>query len=107
MKYGLLAFVTALFSLSLNPSKTQTASADNKISQTITFRPIPTGPSVLGVFEGRPPCQGIAGQLKIPTDMDCVKLKWNLTLFRDPVNFQPTTYTLSIVGGGELVKTEG
>ncbi|HTF16743.1 MAG TPA: hypothetical protein VK658_01655 [Chryseolinea sp.] len=87
-----------------NPSKAQTAAADNRLSQTITFRPIPTGPTVLGVFEGRPPCDEIARQLKISTPPDCIKLKWDLILYQDPATLQPTTYTLLLIGGGDVVK---
>ena len=87
--------------------KAQTAAVDNKLSQTITFHPIPKGPSVFGDFEGRTPCRGMAKQLQIATDADCEKLKCGLLLYRDSVTFQPTNYTLSIVGGGDIVKQEG
>ena len=60
MKYTFVLFVAAFYSLFVNPSKAQTAAVDNKLSKTITSHPIPKGPSVLGVFEGRPPCRGIA-----------------------------------------------
>ena len=106
MKYILVALVMAL-SLFVNFLKAQTAAVDNKLSQTITSRPIPKGRSVLGVFEGRPPCRGIAKQLSIATDADCAKLKCILIFYRDPVSFQPTKYTLSISGGGDVVNQEG
>jgi hypothetical protein len=102
MKY-ILVFITSFYSLFINLSKAQTAAADNKPSKTITFRPIPTGPSVLGVFEGRPPCAGITKQLGI-TKEACEKLKCNFTFYRDPVTLQPTTYTLYIAGVGDVVK---
>jgi hypothetical protein len=107
MKYILIVFITVFFSLFINHSEAQTAAADNKPWQTITFHPIPSGPSVFGIFEGRMPCSEIAKQLKISTDADCPKLKCDLTLYRDPVTFQPTTFTLTIVGGGDVVKQEG
>jgi len=107
MKTLLLVSVTACCSLFVNLSKAQTAAADNKLSQTITFRPIPKGPSVLGVFEGRPPCIEIAKQLKIPIPYDCVKLKWDLVFYQDPVTLQPSTFTLDIVGGGDVIKQDG
>lgn len=40
--------------------------------------------------------------LSIP--VDCPKLKWRLVLYRDPVTFQPATYTLLLSGGGDVVK---
>ena len=107
MKYILIALAPAFCSLFMNFSQAQTATADNKLSQTITFRPIPKGPSVLGVFEGRPPCAGLAKQLKITTTADCIKLKCDLTLYRDPATNQATTYVLTIVGGGDLVQQDG
>lgn len=85
-------------------SKAQTAAADNKLSQTVTFRPIPAGLAVIGVFEGRPPCNEIAKQLNISTPDDCIKLKWRLVFYRDSVTLQPTTYTLLLAGGGDVVK---
>ena len=107
MKYILIVFVTAFFSLFVKLSEAQTAAADNKPSQTITFHPIPKGPSVFGVFDGRPPCIEIARQLKISIDAYCPKLKWDLILYRDPVTLQPTNFALTIVGGGDVVKQEG
>lgn len=107
MKYILVVFVTPFCSLFANLSKAQTAAVDNKVSQTITSHSIPKGPSVLGVFEGRPACRGIAEQLKIATDADCAKLKCDLTFYRNPFTSKSTTYTLSISGGGDVVKQEG
>jgi hypothetical protein len=104
MNNTLTAIATVLFSLSGNLSTAQTAAVDNKPAQTITFRPIPTGPTVLGVFEGRPPCKGLAEQLKISIPADCEKLKWNLTLYRDPETLLPTTYAFIIVGVGDVIK---
>jgi hypothetical protein len=100
MKYIIIVFVTSYYSLFVNISNAQTAAIDNKPSKTITRRPIPTGPSVLGVFEGRPPCSGIAKQLGITRDTNCEKLKCRLTFYRHPATFQPTKYILYIVGGG-------
>jgi hypothetical protein len=107
MKYILSGFVTAFFSSFVNLSEAQTVAADNKPFQTITFHPIPKGPSVVGVFEGRFPCPGVAIQLKISIDDDCAKLKCDLTLYRDSVTFQPTKFVFTIVGGGDVVKQEG
>lgn len=107
MKYILIAFITFIYSHFSHLLKAQTAAVNNRPSQTITFRPIPKGHSVLGSFEGRPPCPGLAKQLGIATDADCPKLKCSLTFYQDTVTLQPATYTLSIVGGGNVVKQEG
>jgi hypothetical protein len=45
-----------------------------------------------GEFEGRTPCQEIAGQLNLAVDAGCTKLKWRLTLFQDAATGRPTTY---------------
>jgi hypothetical protein len=107
MNYYLIALITAFCSLPMGFLKAQTAAADNKLSKTITFRPIPKGPSVLGVFEGRPPCKGLAEQLRIATDADCAKLKCVLIFYRDSLTMEPAKFTLSISGGGDVVKQEG
>jgi hypothetical protein len=45
-----------------------------------------------GEFEGRTPCQEIAGQLDLAVDAGCTKLKWRLTLFQDAATGRPSTY---------------
>ena len=50
--------------------------------------------SVTEIYVGRSPCQDIAEQLGISTTVECTKLKWRLTLNRDPVTGAPTTYRL-------------
>ncbi len=107
MKYYSVLLATSFCLLLVNSAKVQTAAVDNKLSQTITLRPIPKGPSVLGTFQGRPLCLGLVTQLGIETDADCTKLKWSLSLYQDPATLQPTRYTLSIVGGGDVVQQEG
>ena len=53
-----------------------------------------TGPSLLAIFDGRTPCQGIARELGIAARPGCSKAKWRLTLFHDPNSHEPTTYRL-------------
>lgn len=72
----------------------QTAAADNKISESITFSEPPKGLAIYGVFEGRTPCVEICKQLGAELPRDCEKLKWQLILFRDSLTHQPTTYSL-------------
>ena len=55
---------------------------------------MPTGPHVLGVFDGRTPCQELARQLKVVTIPECIKIKWRLILFQDPATQAPTSYSL-------------
>ena len=52
------------------------------------------GESVMGIFDGRTPCQGIARELGVAARPGCWKAKWRLTLFQDAKTRQPTTYRL-------------
>lgn len=51
--------------------------------------------SVFGVFAGRTPCREISNELSMPAQADCSKLKWMLTLYKDPRTSAPTTYKLA------------
>jgi len=76
-------------------STAQTAASDNKLSQSYTYRhPIPKGPAVYGIFEGRPPCREIAKQVDSPATAECTKIKWRLILYQDSVTKQPSAYQL-------------
>lgn len=46
------------------------------------------------IFIGRSPCQEMAKELSRHVPSDCFKLKWALTLHRDPKTLAPTTYKL-------------
>lgn len=52
------------------------------------------GSALVGVFSGRTPCREVAQQLNHPVATDCMKLKWELTLYQDPQTRTPTTYKL-------------
>jgi hypothetical protein len=54
--------------------------------------PLASGPTVLGIFEGRTPAMGIAHELKIGTPGELMKVKWRVTLYQDPDTKAPTTY---------------
>jgi len=90
--YLLIVFIGAL---STKNASAQTTAADNKISESITFRDMPKGPSVYGIFEGRSPCDaGIRRQIGGEVLAGLDHLKWQLILFQDSVTRQPTTYML-------------
>jgi hypothetical protein len=72
----------------------QTAAADNKVSESITFSEMPKGPAVYGIFEGRSPC-GISQQMGADMAGGCDHLKWQLILFRDIITLKPTTFSLT------------
>ena len=46
------------------------------------------------VFDGRTPCQEIAKEYQWNAGDECFKLKWRLTLYRDPKTGKPTTYSI-------------
>ena len=70
------------------------ALALTKPDQSYSISPVAQGPTVFGVFEGRTPFQGIARELKLPTDAGCLKAKWRVTLYQDAETQAPTTYKL-------------
>ena len=45
-------------------------------------------------FAGRSPCREVAKELNRAVGADCGKLKWDLTLYRDPKTLAPTNYQL-------------
>jgi hypothetical protein len=49
---------------------------------------------LLGVFEGRTPCQLLASQLEENKTDECIKIKWRLTLYKDSITGAPTHYEL-------------
>jgi hypothetical protein len=50
--------------------------------------------AVVGAFVGRSPCREVAAQMSKTVGADCIKVKWELTLYQDPVRLTPTTYKL-------------
>lgn len=64
-------------------------------SKTTSRTPIASGPTVLGVFDGRFPCAEILKDWKQPVPPECQKMKWSLTLYIDPQTQQPTTYSIN------------
>lgn len=45
-------------------------------------------------YAGRTPCRGLSALRGISTAPSCARLKWRLTLSRDPATHQPTSYSL-------------
>ncbi len=54
------------------------------------------------IFSGRSPCREVTKDMNRSVDSDCFKLKWLLTLNRDPKTLAPTTYHLK----GTLYRSE-
>jgi hypothetical protein len=53
------------------------------------------------IFVGRTPCTPVSEIYHLPVSNNCIKLKWKLTLYRDPVTLLPTSYSLSRTGHRE------
>lgn len=91
MKTILLSFI-ACSTLLAAPESVSDSSAPS--TSTNSPAKLPSGPDVLGVFEGRSPCQEIVGLLNVAGREACAKIKWRLVLYQDPVTHAPTTYAL-------------
>ena len=70
------------------------AEASTAPDMSYQISPLAKGPSVFGVFEGRTPCHGISGELKMAQHAGCTKAKWRVTLFQNPETGVPTTYKI-------------
>lgn len=75
--------------------KSQTIAVDNKVSESVTFHPIPDGRNVYGIFEGRSPCAGVMQQLNPGVPSGCDHIKWRVIFFRDTITGRPTTFSLN------------
>ena len=96
MKISTLLLLMAFWLLRLHPVQAQLeARLTNMPSKTTSRSPIASGPSVLGVFDGRFPCAEILKDWHQPIRPECEKMKWSLTLYQDPTTHQPTTYRLN------------
>jgi len=54
--------------------------------------PKDTGSQVVGIFGGRSPCAGLARESKLSDAEGCARIKWRVTLLKDPRTNQPTIY---------------
>jgi hypothetical protein len=72
----------------------ETKSADPAKAAASYWKQLPKGPQVFGYFEGRSPCQEIVKMLNVSGREACIKIKWQLILYQDPVTHAPTTYAL-------------
>jgi hypothetical protein len=64
-------------------------------SPTASASPKITASSIVGRFEGRSPCLEVTRELNKAVDADCLKVKWDLTLYQDPSTTTPTTFKLN------------
>jgi len=61
--------------------------------------------TVKSVFDGRTPCSPIAAEYNFPASGDCFKIKWRLTLLRDPQTHLPGEYILQNIFAGDRKAT--
>ncbi|MEO5602301.1 MAG: hypothetical protein ABIR06_15375 [Cyclobacteriaceae bacterium] len=54
----------------------------------------PTDRKLVGMFDGRTPCQELARFLETPVTSECIKIKWRLFLYVHPDSQQSGTYEL-------------
>lgn len=72
-----------------SPTKGRATAAPHRSSNE---RSVPAVDSVFGVFDGRTPCGDVANEFTEFPAQGCEKVKWRLTLVRNPATGQPTTY---------------
>lgn len=92
--------------LSLQNATAQITAVKNIPPDVPTQREIPTGADVYGVFEGRSPCTGIPELFGEQPRSECIKVKWRIFLYHDPVSGTPTTYNIQgrPVGKWKIIK---
>jgi hypothetical protein len=93
MKFIIILF-SCCFLLTATGLQAQNTDTTNKPSPNTGLVTLPTGNGVLGVFDGRTPCQEMARELHVKARPECTKIKWRVTLFQDSVTHTPTTYKL-------------
>ena len=77
------------------PLSGQITNTGNASAATNFWRETPRqGPEIHGYFEGRSPCREIGQLLNVPKSDACIKIKWQLILYQDPVTHAPTSYAL-------------
>jgi hypothetical protein len=59
-----------------------------------TAQLIPQKKPLVGIFDGRTPCQELAGMIQETTTPECTKIKWRLALYKDSVTGKPNGYQL-------------
>jgi hypothetical protein len=82
------------FTLSRIDRRVDVTKSASKVAIKFSSAPSRSESGAVTVFGGRTPCREVAAQLNHPVGSDCFKLKWEVTLFRDPKTSNPTTFKL-------------
>ncbi|MFD0750553.1 hypothetical protein ACFQZS_10390 [Mucilaginibacter calamicampi] len=80
------------YSYSLN--RESIVKSPNILTSLVSTAFAPTDKATTIIFDARTPCWEIAGDNGFNVAADCFKLKWKLTLRRDPTTLSPTTFTI-------------
>jgi hypothetical protein len=80
------------YSYSLNRKSPVRSSAQLVSLVSTAFAPADKATTI--IFDARTPCQEVASDNSLNVAQDCFKLKWKITLHRDPLTLQPTTFTI-------------
>lgn len=61
---------------------------------------------LVGVFDGRTPCQELAKQFNQTTTPECIKIKWRLKLYKGPAKNDEGTFQLEgfVFKGADVLK---
>lgn len=60
----------------------------------LSYRSAAQSKLLIGVFDGRTPCQYFANYLHEKRGPECIKIKWRLVLYKDPVADNTGTYEM-------------
>jgi hypothetical protein len=86
-------YLLVFFAVLSSHAQSQTVIVNRPAKNTARV-PIPEGATVVGVFDGRSPCQEISKELGVNRGPECIKIKWRLILYRDSITHAPTRYHL-------------
>jgi hypothetical protein len=83
------------FARHTQPAPPPAATRSMVSATTASMAPLSAASPTLTRYVGRSPCREVAKELNKVVNADCMKLKWDLTLYRNPATGVPTTYKLN------------
>lgn len=94
----LLVIIAGLFFFKNEQAHNPFTAPNNLSSENTTPLPVPSSSSILGVFEGRTPCQDFLLEFTRDPAPGCQRIKWLLTFYQDPKTNNPTRYVFGVAG---------